>query len=54
VDRFGILGISGSWLGVETGFVAKFVSNLTRSLSYFKKAFVQQRHMNLKNSSDSP
>jgi hypothetical protein len=50
VDRFGILGISGSWLGVETGFVAKFVSNLTRSLSYFKKAFVQQRRSNLTNS----
>jgi hypothetical protein len=48
VDRFGILGISGSWLGVETGFVAKFVSNLTRSLSYFKKAFVQQRRSKFK------
>ena len=43
VDRFDTLGISGSWMGVESDFVAKSGSNLTRSLSYFNKAFVQQR-----------
>ncbi len=36
VTRGDTLAMPGSWMGVETGFLAKTVSKLMRSLSYFK------------------